>query len=299
MTNNFDKKPLFVDQAYLKYSNAVTVPIAPPATPAPVASAPALPLTLLGGKFDLPFYYSSLVWDADLTPEGAALSLTPAAGPCEFAVTGGIFSIDELKKLTADPYLVGAQAGLTWSPARRDWRLARKALKVRLAGAYYDYANMKSGMVTTGGSRFGNSALPTSTADVTYLAHRFKEFAVTGEVGSLLFSKPVKLSGDIVTNTAIGASNQGYQFALRWGKTDLPWACEIGGFYQRLERDAVVGQFTDSDFGEGGTDRLGYAVFATIGTLKNSTFGAKWYAANAITHQEKIRRLQVDWVTKF
>jgi hypothetical protein len=111
--------------------------------------------------------------------------------------------------------------------------------------------------------------------------------------------KPVRLHGDYVQNTKPSKKNQGHQVGLRWGKTDTPWSVEVGGFWQRLEANAVVGQFTDSDFGEGGTNRDGYAVFATLGTFKNSTLGAKWFGTDALSQRDRIRRLQVDWVTKF
>jgi hypothetical protein len=295
LTEIADKKDVFLDLAYLRCTTARP----PAAAAAPSPSPRPFPLTAWGGTFDNPFAFTSLVWDADLTLEGLAATMTPAAGPVEFFLTGGAFPMDEIKKEDADPTLFGGQAGFTWAVARSDWRSWLKALRLKAGVAYYDFTNLKSGIKTTGGNRFGNTALAASDKDITYLARDFDEISIMAEVNSLFLARPFRLQGDYVRNTSPGGDDEGYQIGVRWGRTDLPWAAEVGGFWQHLEKDAVVGAFTDSDFGEGGTDREGYAVYATVGTFKNSTLGAKLSVTDAISESDEVRRLQVDWVTKF
>jgi hypothetical protein len=139
----------------------------------------------------------------------------------------------------------------------------------------------------------------TSTDNLTILTHPFEEATFTAEVSTIVAARPLRLHAEYARNTAIGSGNQGHQLGARWGQANRPWAWEAGGYYQRLEKDAVVGQFTDSDFGDGGTDRRGFAVFAAVGTLANSTLGIKWFDTKGITRRNQVRRLQVDWATRF
>jgi hypothetical protein len=179
-----------------------------------------------------------------------------------------------------------------------------KSLKVKAAAAYYSFYNIGSGFRTQGGGGFGNTVASSKNGTVV-LANAFHEVNVTAEVSSVLMGRPVKLQGDWVKNTEAKSSetDDGYLVGLSWGKTDVPWSFQIGGFYERLEADAVVGQFTDSDFGTGGTNREGPVFWATMGTLKNSTLGIKYYdtdaVTNAVANKTEVKRLQVDWNTKF
>ena len=93
-TDTFDKKPVFIDRAYVKYS------------PCDFAA-------LTGGKMANPFYSTENVWDPDVTPEGAALQLAGPAGwtAAPFA-NFGVFQIAELNGDAGDPALFGVQGGL-------------------------------------------------------------------------------------------------------------------------------------------------------------------------------------------
>lgn len=270
----FDKKDFFVDQAYLTFTTKGLGPWE------------MVPLTVWGGKFDHPFTYTSLVWDGDLTPEGVAASFTPKWGPVDFFATGGLFPIDEINADAEDPLLFGSQAGLTW---------AVKNLKVKTAIGYYDYKNLES-TFDNSSSNFGNTRRPGNAT----LLHDFDEVDLLGEVSTVVMGKPVALWADYVKNTAVAKSDEGFQLGAKVGKADRPLAWEAGYFWQRLEADAVVGQFTDSDFGDGGTNRDGHVFHATLGTLKHSTLGFKWFVTEAISGPDSsIDRLQVDWLTKF
>jgi hypothetical protein len=291
MTESFDKKAVLLDWAYLKVTNAGT------------AMGKTVPLTILGGKSDNPFYSTSLVWDPDVTMEGLSLAATPATGNVQWSVTAGGFPMGESAAIQ-DPVLLAGQGGFTWSVAPRHWRTELKSLKVKAAVAYYDFNNLGSGFRTQGGGGFGNTVTSVKNGTVV-LANRFQELNVTGEISSVFLGRPVKLQGDWVSNRKAdpARNDKGYLVGLSWGRTDTPWSYQVGGFYERLEADAVVGQFTDSDFGPGGTNRKGPVLWATLGALKNSTLGVKYYgtdaAVHAVSHKTEARRLQVDWVTKF
>lgn len=285
--DNFDKKDLFIDQAYLKWMSDEVVP-----------------LTFWGGKFETPFAYTPLTWDADLTPEGVAASLTPSAGPVEFFVTSGLFPLDELNTDAEDPLLFGSQAGLTWSVAKDAEAEWLRRLKLKTALTYYDYKNLKTGLDTTSSNRFGNTVLGSSTATTTVFAHDMNLMEWLGEVNSVVLGQPVKFFTGYVENTAAADNDEGWLVGVKVGKASTPWSLkegwEIGYNWERLEADAAVGQFADSDFGEGGTNRQGHIFYATLATMKHSTLGVKWYVTEVVSGAENgVDRFQVDWNTKF
>ena len=283
----FDKKNIFLDQAYLKFTTTGT-------------RLGAVPLTVWGGKFENPFYSTQLVWDSDLTFEGAAATLTPVIGPVEPFLAVGVFPVDELNPNGEDPTIWGVQAGTVWHlapDAATEWA---KALTVKGGLGYYDYKNLKHGIDTLSSNRFGNTAAEGSGAGTTVFAYDYNLLDLVGEINTKLLGKPVLLYSDYVKNTAIADNDEGFEMGLKVGKADKPLAWEAGYTFTRLEPDAVVGQFSNSDFGDGGTNRSGHAYYAAIGTLKNSTLGFKWSVTEAIDGTDlAIDRLQVDWNTKF
>ncbi len=281
--NIFDRKDFFLDQVYVKV-----------AVPEPV------PMMLWGGKFETPFSYSPLVWDSDIALEGLAAAVKPAWGPVEFATTGGIFPIEEIGGNAEDPLLFIGQTAATWTVAKEAAQTWLQHLKVKGAFGYYDFRNLKSGIDTTGSNRFGNTAHSSSSATTTVLQYDFDEVDLLGEISSQVFGQPLTLYADYVKNTAVAEADEGYQLGLKLGKVVKPWTWETGYFWQRLEADAVVGQFADSSFGEGGTDRKGHAFYAQLGTLKNSLVRARWFITEQVSRKDRaIDRLQVDWETKF
>ena len=61
-----------------------------------------------------------------------------------------------------------------------------------------------------------------------------------------------------------------------YGRASDPRSWEIGYFYQLLEKDALFGQFIDSDFGAGNTDARGSVVKLGYAPARNWTINA-WY----------------------
>lgn len=285
LTHVFDKKPVFIDQAYARYSTAS------------LPARPRVPVTVVAGKFEIPFAYGSLVWDGDVTMEGIAAGITPRTGRIEWSLLGGAFPVEEISN-GEDPTLVAGQLGAAWAAATQDGSHA--PLKLRAAAAYYDFVNLDEGLPTAGGDSFGNSAMTNGEGTTSFLARDFDELDLMAEISSSLLAEPFRVFAEYVRNTSPGGDDEGYQVGARWGRTDEPLDVEIGAFYQRLEADAVLGRFTDSDFGTGGTDQEGVVGWITVGTLKNSTIGVRWSSTDAIEGDRgHLDRATFDWITKF
>jgi hypothetical protein len=112
-------------------------------------------LTLFGGRFENPWFYTDLVWDPDLNFDGVAAQYAPHPnGKVSPFVTVGAFSVEntlfnfpaggigeDLHKVgSRDKWLYGAQAGVSVQP--------RPEYGFKAGVAYYYYENVQ-GMVSS------------------------------------------------------------------------------------------------------------------------------------------------------
>ncbi len=259
-TSTFDKKAIFVDLAYAKYS-------------------PWLWVTLTGGKMSIPFQATDITWDPDTTPEGAVLQLKSSAPipglkewlPIRPFTTLGAFVITE-NNTARDPALFAAQGGvdvdlpfggITWQPSVAFYGFT--AIKGR---ATSNVTNAPAGNSTSGGNfLYGYDIL-------SYL-NRIKFPDV--------FGKPVALVGDYVQNNAAGDNKSAWQLGTEVGKVTEKFGSWKGFYYyKRLENDATFGALTDSDFGAGGTNHKGHVFGMQFGLNKWAWLGVKYYRTDQI-----------------
>ena len=134
-------------------------------------------LTVMGGRTPNPFFTagSELVWDEDLSFEGAAgtvrhrlgeSGLSDASGgkgPSVFA-TAGIFPLQASAGLsTRDKWLFGGQAGLDWGFDNQD--------TLKMGVGYFDYRNIQAVINKTPGSTCNEN-----TAEMSQSAPQFMQF---------------------------------------------------------------------------------------------------------------------------
>ena len=283
LNTSFNKVNCLLDRAYVEYS-------------------PSLPLfneaKLTGGIIANPFWtVGQLVWDDDLNFDGAAVHLATAAGPVTLFTNDGVFSLQtDVSEAAA---LWSAQAGVIYKPFADAQAEALQHLKVTGALAYHDYKNVtrtdgkNTALATAGGSKGNNASLK----DVNL-------FNPTIEVASQYAEVPFSLFGDWVHNAGASVSNNGFQIGLRINKAVTPWdlkkGWEGGYYFERLDPDATLGAFTDSDFSNGGTNHRGNIYWVKLAVLKNSTLGVKYFNARQV-HGAKTKAdtLQMDWITSF
>jgi hypothetical protein len=93
-----------------------------------------------------------------------------------------------------------------------------------------------------------------------------------------------------------------YYVNLMWGVPEITdygqWNMSVG--YRRIESDAVLDAFTDSDFHLGGSNTKGYHIGGSFGMSRNTWLTARWLSASEVTGAPlSIDILQFDVNTRF
>ena len=253
---------------------------------------------LTGGIIENPFWtLGQLVWDEDLNFQGGAVRLAKTLGPVTLFSTNGVFALQTDVSKAAS--LWSSQGGVIYKPFAEQEDELRKNLKITTAVAYHDYKNVtrtqgKNTALTTAGGTKGNSA---SLKDVNLLNPAV-------EIASQYADVPFSGFGDVVHNTGAAVKNNGFQVGLKIGKARVPFdlkkGWEGGWYFERLENDATLGAFSDSDFGNGGTNHRGNVYWLKLAVLKNTVIGLKYFNTRQIIGiKNKADTVQMDWVTTF
>ncbi|WP_347988583.1 putative porin [Methylomonas sp. AM2-LC] len=136
-------------------------------------------LTAMAGRTPNPFFTagSEVVWDEDLSFEGAALTIRHrlgvdqlsdeigGKGPTVFA-TGGLFPLQSTNLVSGlsarDKWFFGGQIGVDWGFDNQD--------SLQMGGAYYDYQNIKAVI-----NKSANPLCNTNTADMNQSVPQFMQ----------------------------------------------------------------------------------------------------------------------------
>lgn len=229
------------------------------------------------GKFKNPFFRpgkTELLWDGDLNPEGIAIQ--KEFGPM-FLTVGYLYA--EERSGGPDTAIHSIQTG---------YKLSNDSMKIVAALGFYDYMNMegRATLVDTTDS-FGNTATG-GTYDNNY---------GVAEVGVQVDLKKSKLSfvANAVRNTAVNKNHSGYLAGVSYGKD-----VKVKYNWRKLESDAVVGAFTDSDFHGGGTDGKGHEFGFSMKIGKNQKLGLTHFInKTSLTNGLNYNRTQLDYSIKF
>ncbi len=257
-------------------------------------------LTVVGGKVKNPFYCvgkNQLIWDSDLNPEGGAIQYGRTLNEqTSVHVTAGGFWVNEHSG-GVDPSLWGLQ-GYVKHALCESTRL--------LAGVtWYDYGNIQGQEslpteYSTGDDFFGNTNVNVGGNDVFQSDYDLIE--VFAELGTTVKAVPVAIHGTCVWNTVAPSDrNAGWLVGGKLNKAKKPGSWEVSYDYRDLEIDAVVGQFSDSDFIGGGAGGKGHR-FGLAYKLADNVTAALTYFDNELARpgsDEDYQRLQVDVKLKF
>lgn len=239
---------------------------------------------------------NDLVWDSDLTLEGMSFQFGKKGSKQRSGLNAvvGYYIIDELKKSESDPFFWAAQLAYTGQAGD---------LGFMLGAGYYDYNNIAGagddvlGDWADGEGFFGNS---NSGGEYDFDYNTLELFANVG--GKFTGNLPWKLYGQYAMNVADGVEedDKGYVIGFKLGKAKKVGQWELDANYSYIEKDAVLGAYTDSDRWGGGTDGQGIEIGGKYHLVQNMTLGLKYLGHEiGIDSDENLHVLQADMVVKF
>lgn len=227
--DGFSLKPVGLDLAYFDWSVSEQ-------------------LRLVGGKMVNPFYRPGrhhLLFDDDLRPEGLALSLDSG----RFFGNASVYWAEE-RALGPDSLWLGIQGGFRGPIS--------EGLAYTAAAGFYEITNTQ-GRLPIFTPLGGQGNLLDSNGGYLY---GFSQAELSGELEMDVYGYPVTLFLDYVTNTAADTHADGIALGLGIQRDFEPGSWHVSYVYQDLDANAVVGAFTDSDFGGGTSDTRGHVFRA-------------------------------------
>lgn len=231
LTGYFSRKPIAFDRYYLAYKPKWLKP-----------------LTLTGGKFAYTWYRTGLTFDSDTNPEGFSQTLS--------------FNIknDVLKNVT----LVGFELPLNENGSGHDSFILGGQLQTRLklgnklgvrlyaAGVNFNRADSVAVAIGNGTLRPGlpntNRLAYNSAGQVTGFANRFLYLDLISAVDYNWKARwPITLQVDFVNNLRASRERSGYWADFTIGRLAEQGDVQVGYSLVRIEREAVIGAFNESD----------------------------------------------------
>ena len=280
LDNYFDKKQLWLDQAYIDYH------------PTAVKD-----LHLIGGKMPQPWVsIGDVIWDSDINPEGVAATYKHDLGNSGVEMFGsaGYYTLKdnvdgEGVQFRHDLSMYAGQLGTRFAPT--------DSLKVTLGGSVYGYKNDDDSKCPTTGTKTTPCALAVNGNSTS----EFRLYEGFGQVDIANLPLPLSLYGQYVHNAATDSDQDDAWLVGFKSKLD---AFSLDYNYRDAQRNAVVGAFTDSDFANGTTGSRGHKVKLGYEIDKNFGVGVTYYltkADYATTTQKdaNTNTLQQDVEAKF
>lgn len=282
LNNYFDKKSIWLDQGYIDYH------------PDAIKN-----LHLVGGKMPQQWVsMGDIIWDSDINPEGLAVTYKyPLSGSTELFGSAGHYTLKD----NVDGEGVQFKHDLRLYAGQLGGRFAlTDNLKLTLGGSLYAYDNDDSSACPTTGTVTAPCALAVNGNSP---GEQFKLYEGFGQLDIGGLSVPLSIYGQIVNND--DASNDQDTGWLAGVKSKF-YGFNVDYNYRDVQRNAVVGAFTDSDFANGYTGSRGSKLKVSYELDKNFSLGATYFMAtsdqtNASLNKKDsdINTLQLDAEAKF
>ncbi|CAI8840255.1 putative porin [Pseudomonas sp. IT-196MI5] len=282
LNNYFDKKQIWLDQGYIDYH------------PDAIKN-----LHLVGGKMPQQWVsMGDIIWDSDINPEGLAVTYKyPLSGSTELFGSAGHYTLKD----NVDGEGVQFKHDLRLYAGQLGGRFAiTDSMKMTLGGSIYSYDNDSSSACPTSGTVTTPCALAVNGNSP---GETFKLYEGFGQLDFSNLPVPLSIYGQYVNNT--DASNDQDTGWLAGVKSRL-YGFNVDYNYRDVQRNAVVGAFTDSDFANGFTGSRGSKLKVSYDLDKNFALGATYFMAtsdqtnaNINKKDSDINTLQLDAEAKF
>lgn len=290
-TDNFAKKPLWIDYVYMEY-NANDW------------------LAFTGGRAKNPLWTTNdMLWDADINPEGVSARVNyPLNTGWRLFGNVGYFILGESASDPQDPGLAFAQPGVAWKGEDGVWDFKagaaaygflhvkeRAAFANRPSATEYQQSNTLSG----GKYKYGYNAV---SPELEVNANILDPVAVPllGHFGYNVTYAGIY--GSYIQNTEHSSDNKGWIAGFKVGQRKVEDAgqWQLGWSLRRLEADAWLDTYPDSDFYGGATNVEGQKTTLAVGLMRDFAVNLAWFDARPVKGALKRERLlQADVNLKF
>jgi hypothetical protein len=252
LTGENSRKPILLDLAYAEW-------------------APGTDWKFTAGKMRFPLIRpgQTALIDVDVNPEGLAATWTHG----DF-FAGALYNLLEERSAAAESTQLAGQ--FAWRP-----KLGEGKLTVGMG--YYAFRGVRGRNPFHAGASNGNTTTTDVAVCVDVTPCLFNDYDILqlfGEWSQTLAGRPLSLYVDMARNTAADNSlDTALSAGMVWGRAAEPMTWEVGLAWHDVEKDAVYGQFFESDFGNGATDIRGGVLRAGFAPARNWVINASWSIA--------------------
>jgi len=228
---------------------------------------------LTAGKMKNPFYKpqkSALLWDSDYNPEGIGAGWS---GKHLFATFAGNL-LESDSKSGNQQFTWGLQGGM---------KFALGDASLTTGVGYYDIPiKGNSSFYGDDDDFFGNSFECSDHDDLSTCVYKYdyEELEVFADLGMNIFDMPLNIFANFVQNQAVDDYDTGWIAGAKLGKASGRGTWQLAYQYQDLEKDALLGLVSDSDFAGGGTDGKGHRLTGAYGINKRWNLGVTLFIDN-------------------
>lgn len=237
---------------------------------------------------------TDLIWDTDITPEGAAIGINKTLNPkTSVFLTAAPLVIQEDTGTTSGAMAYLVQPGINY--AIND--------NLSLKGAVtYEYFQTKDTAVSTY-SKGQNTRIGSSYAYNYSNINPALELSIKDPLKAVgLNVENLKFFGEYVNNLAVSNKNSGFSTGFQFGSAKIEkWGdWQVRYIYAMLGKDAVLDILPDSDRLSGKTGMRSHEGIFTFGLAKNTSLAFDVYRSWSLVGNAAPETLvQVDWNMKF
>ena len=289
-TDNHGKKNIYIDYAFAEYKASDT-------------------LSVTAGRSKNPLWLTNdLLWDGDINPEGLSARVTSAlGGNWKFFGNAGYLVLNELSNDPQDPGLLFAQPGLSW-------KSAGGVYDFKAAAAVYAFSHLKHSAALAYRPSVAEGYQQANTLDAGNYKYGYDAFSPEFEINANI-RNPVRLLGALgckvsylgvfgnyVRSLDHGSNNSGWIGGLKIGqrKVEAPGEWQLRYSLRRLEKDAWLDNYPDSDYYGGSTSVKGHEARLALGLTRGAGLEFDYYSAKPLSGNLKSERLlQADLNIKF
>ena len=269
-------------------------------------------LAFTAGRTKNPLWLTSdMLWDTDINMEGLSARVTlPVNYNWQLFANAGLMVLAEAQTDPKDPHMLFAQPGVSWrdNDGVYDFKAGAAVYAFNNVGHSSELANrpsttdgyQKSNTLAGSEYKYGYDAL---SPELEFNANILDPVSVP--LITSLFGYNVTyagLFGNYIKSLDHGKNGEGWIAGVKFGQRKVEDAGQWQLRYslRRLEKDAWLDNYPDSDFYGGAVNVKGHEVLLTLGLLRDFALDLDYYQITPISGNLKMEKLfQADINLRF